>query len=78
MRSVGNVQVAWDKTWKGYRLNVTLDGHMQGQRYSSTYGYADATGQWNLTTRHTIALRHCTLEPALGIDNLFNQRDTSP
>ena len=77
VRSVGNVMVAWDKAWKGYLLNITLDGHMQGQRYSSTYGYADATGQWNLSTRHTIQLRHCTLEPGLGIDNLFNQRDNS-
>ena len=61
-----------------YTLNVGIDGHVQGERYSSTYGYAPAYSQWNLTTRHTIALRHCTLEPGIGIDNVFNKRDTLP
>jgi outer membrane receptor for ferrienterochelin and colicins len=28
-------------------------------------------------TRHTITLRNFTLEPGLGIENLFNQRDRS-
>ena len=51
---------------------------MQSRRYSSTYGYADAIGQWDLMTRHTVSLRHFTLEPGVGIENLFNQRDTSP
>lgn len=78
VRSVGNVMASWDKNWKGYHLNITIDGHMQGQRYSSTYGYADAVSQWNLNTRHTITLKNFVLEPGLGIDNIFNQRDNSP
>lgn len=78
VRHVGNVTASWDKSWKNYRLNISLDGHMQGRRYSSTYGYADAISQWNLSTRHTIVLRHCTLEPGLAVENLFNQRDTAP
>ena len=78
VKHVGNVMASWDKTWKNYHLNVTLNGHMQGERYSSTYGYADAIGQWDIATRHTITLRHFTLEPGVGIENLFNQRDTSP
>ena len=78
VRHVGNVMLAWDRTWKRYHLNITLDGHMQGRRYSSTYGYADPTGQWNLNTSHVVNLRHCTLEPGLGIENLFDQRDTAP
>lgn len=78
VRHVGNVTVAWDKTWKRYHLNITLDGHMQGRRYSSTYGYADAVSQWNLNTSHVITLRHCSLEPSLGVENLFNQRDEAP
>ena len=77
VRHVGNVLASWDKTWKQYHLNITLNGHMQSRRYSSTYGYADAIGQWNLMTRHTITLRNFTLEPGLGIENLFNQRDRS-
>ena len=78
VRSVGNVMASWSKAWKGYRVSVTIDGRMQGRRYSSTYGYADAVSQWNLNTRHTVVLKHCQLEPSLGIDNIFNQRDTSP
>lgn len=78
VRHVGNILATWDRAWGNYRLNVTIDGHLQGRRYSSTYGYADGYGQWNIATRHTITLRNCTLEPGIGIDNIFNQRDTSP
>ena len=82
VKHVGNVHASWDrswsKSWGDYHLNITLNGHQQSRRYSTTYGYAPATGQWDLNTRHTFTLRHFTLEPALGIENLFNQRDTSP
>ena len=78
VKHVGNVMASWDKTWKAYHLNITLNGHIQSRRYSSTYGYADGIGQWDITTRHTVSLRHFTLEPGVGIENLFNQRDTSP
>ncbi|MBR1800457.1 MAG: TonB-dependent receptor [Bacteroidaceae bacterium] len=78
VKHVGNVLVAWDKTWHKYHLNITLNGHIQGERYSSTYGFADGIQQWDLMTRHTITLRHFTLEPGVGIENIFNQRDTSP
>lgn len=78
VKHVGCVLASWDYTWGDYHLNVSLNGHIQGQRYSSTYGYAEGFSQWDLTTRHTIVLRNFTLEPGLGIENLFNQRDTSP
>lgn len=78
VKHVGSVVASWDKTWNDYHLNITLNGHMQGERYSSTYGYADAISQWDLMSRHTIALRDFTLEPGLGVENLFNQRDSSP
>lgn len=78
VKHVGNVMASWDKNWKSYHLNITLNGHIQGKRYSSTYGYADKIGQWDIVTRHTVTLRHFTLEPGIGIENLFNQRDTSP
>ncbi len=78
VKHVGCVLASWDHTWGDYHLNVSLNGHIQGQRYSSTYGYAEGFSQWDLTTRHTIVLRNFTLEPGLGIENLFNQRDTSP
>lgn len=78
VRHVGSVQLAWDHDWGNYHLNVNLNGHLQGRRYSSTYGYADAYSQWDLTTRHTFTLRQFVLEPGVGIDNLLNQRDRSP
>lgn len=82
VKHVGSVHASWDKTWSkawgDYHLNITLNGHQQSRRYSSTYGYADGIGQWDITTRHTVSLRHFTLEPGVGIENLFNQRDTSP
>ena len=78
VKHVGNVFASWDKTWKKYHINVSLNGHIQSRRYSSTYGYADSIGQWDLNTRHTFTLNNFTLEPGIGIENIFNQRDTSP
>ncbi len=75
---VGNVNLAWDRTWGHQHLNITLNGHMQGRRYSSTYGYADPYSQFDLTVRHSFFVRQFELQPMLGIDNLFNKRDTSP
>lgn len=78
VKHVGSVLASWNRTWNNYHLNITLNGHLQGERYSSTYGYADAYSQWDFTTRHTFTLRDFTLEPGIGIENIFNQRDTSP
>lgn len=75
---VGNVNASWDKTWHSYHLNINVNAHMQGRRYSSTYGYADPYSQWDLNTRHTITLYKVILEPGVGIENLFNSRDTQP
>ena len=77
-RNVANVMVGWNKTWKRYQLNVSINGHIQGERYSSTYGYAKGYQQWDLNTRHVIRLKQFTLEPGIGIENIFNKRDTSP
>jgi len=77
VRHVANVEASWAKAWGDYQLTVSLDGHMQGQRYSSTYGYAPAFSQWNLHTRHTINMSGCVVEPGLGIDNVFNSCDCS-
>lgn len=78
IRNVYNVFASWDYGWKNYHLNISLNGHMQGRRFSSTYGYADGYSQWDLTTRHTFSFEHFVLEPGLGVENILNQRDTSP
>lgn len=77
VRHVGNVNVAFDKTWNKYHLNIALDGHVQGRRFSSTYGYADGYSQWDLNTRHTITMDKFILEPGIGIENLFDKVDDS-
>ena len=77
VRHVGTLTASWDRTWNSYHLSVSLDGHIQSRRYSSTYGYAPGYSHWNLHTRHIITLPACTLEPGLGIDNLFNRCDHS-
>jgi len=77
VKHVGNVSAAWDKTWGNYHLNICLNGHIQSKRFSSTYGYAPHTSQWNLTTRHSITFDQFILEPGFGIENLFNKKDNS-
>lgn len=77
VRHVGNVNVAFDKIWNKYHLNIALDGHVQGRRFSSTYGYADGYSQWDLNTRHTITMDKFILEPGIGIENLFDKVDDS-
>lgn len=77
VRHVGNANVSYDKTWNKYHLNVAVNGHVQGKRFSSTYGYADGYSQWDLNTRHTITMNQFVLEPGIGIENLFNEVDDS-
>lgn len=77
VKHVANVNAGWDKTWKNYHLSIKLNGHIQGERYSSTYGFAPKYQQWDLCTRHSVYLRQIVLEPGLGIENIFNKRDTS-
>lgn len=77
VRHVGNVNATYDKTWSNYHLNVSLNGHVQGRRYSSTYGYAKGYSQWDLNTRHTVTLKQYILEPGIGIENIFNKVDRS-
>lgn len=78
VRNVANLSATWDHVWRNYHLNINLNGHIQGRRYSSTYGYAPRYQQWNLNTSHAFIMDTFVLEPGIGIENLFNKRDTSP
>lgn len=73
-----NVSAQWNRQWGNYQLNVNINGHMQSKRYSSTYGYAPGYGVWNINTRHSLVYDRFTLEPGIGVDNVFNKRDTRP
>lgn len=78
IRHMGNINGQWEHTWSFYRLNVNVHGHLQGERYSQTYGYAPKFQQWDLNTRHTFNLQSVVLEPGIGIENIFNKKDDRP
>lgn len=78
IRHMGNVNGQWEHSWGFYRLNVNLHGHLQGRRYSQSYGYAPKYQQWDLNTRHTFNLKSIILEPGVGIENLFDKIDDRP
>ena len=78
IKHVGNLNGSWEHTWGLYHLNVSLQGRLQGKRYSQSYGYAPKFQQWDLNTRHSFNLRNFILEPGLGIENLFNYIDDRP
>lgn len=78
VKNAANLYARWNHAWDNYQLNVNLNGHIQGERYSSTYGYAPKYQQWDLNTRHIFTLDGFTLEPGIGVENLFNKRDTRP
>lgn len=78
-RSIRNtLTLAADYThrWGIYTLGVHADGRLQSKTYyPSPYEDAPGYGLWNLSTTHTFLLRGVTLEPSLGVDNIFNTRD---
>ena len=78
IRHMGNINGQWEHTWSFYRLNVNVHGHLQGERYSQTYGYAPKFQQWDLNTRHTFNLQSVVLEPGVGIENIFDKKDDRP
>ena len=77
VKNLARVNVAWDRSWGMYHINASLNGHIQGRRYSSTYGYAPKYQQWDFSTRHSFYVKDLVLEPGLGVENIFNKRDTS-
>lgn len=78
VRHAGNVNLLWERGWKSYRLHVSLNGRIQGERYSQTYGYAPKYQLWDLNTRHSFYVGNFVLEPGVGIENIFNFQDDRP
>lgn len=78
VKNVYHINAAYDKTWGCYHLNISLNGSIQDDRYSSTYGYADGYSQWDLSTSHAFDLKDFILEPGFGIENLFDTVDDDP
>lgn len=63
--------------WQKYTLDVHLDGRLQSRTYyPSAYENAPGYGIWNLNTIHTLRwFRKWSIQPSLGIDNIFNTKD---
>lgn len=69
------------RQWGWYRMNLNLNGRVQSKTYypGDADGDAPGYGIWNLTSRHTFScFRGFTITPSLGVDNIFNRRDTRP
>lgn len=76
MRHAATVSANYHRSWRGYGLNVNLNGRMQSKTYYPGYEDAPGYGVWNLHTTHTIDLtRQVLIEPSLGIDNIFDRVD---
>ena len=78
VKHTGRVFAGWGRTWGNYRLNIDLNGHLQSRRWSTSYGWAPGFAQFDLHTTHTFYLKKAELIPGLGIENIFNKRDTRP
>ena len=78
VKHTGRVFAGWEHTWGNYRLGIDLNGHLQSQRWSTSYGWAPGFTQFDLHTTHTFYLKKVELVPGLGIENIFNKRDTRP
>lgn len=76
LRHTGRVFASWGHTWKSYTLDVDLNGHLQSRRWSTSYGWAPRYSQFDLHTTHTWALQKVSLVPGIGVENIFNKRDT--
>lgn len=79
IQHTASVNGNWSHSWNWYRLNVNVNGRIQGRRYSQTYGYAPKFQLWNLNTTHVFSPKgDFVLEPGMGVENIFNYRDDRP
>lgn len=79
VKHAASVTGNWAHSWNNYRLNVNVNGRIQGVRYSQSYGEAPKFQLWNLNTSHAFTgLGNFSLEPGAGVENIFNYKDDRP
>lgn len=92
VRHAATFRAGWMHEWNKYRLNVNVNGRIQGQKYiysetkDKTTGnpiYTDKSAPkyqlWNLATTHTFApVGNFFFEVNAGIDNIFDWTDDRP
>lgn len=78
-RSIKNtvtLSANYNHRWRGYGLNVNVNGRMQSKTYYSSYEDAPGYGIWNINTTHTFdGAGFMVLEPSIGVDNVFDKVD---
>ncbi|RRC98759.1 TonB-dependent receptor [Prevotella sp. OH937_COT-195] len=61
-----------------YTLYANVNGRIYSRRFSESYGYAPHYNMWDISTRHTFNLKKITVEPGLGVENVFDWTDDRP
>ena len=76
VRHAATVAANYHHAWGRYGLNVNLNGRLQSKTYYPGYEDAPGYGIWNLHTTHSFDIaKWFFLEPAIGVDNIFNKVD---
>jgi outer membrane receptor for ferrienterochelin and colicins len=80
IRHAAVVAANYHHVWGQYRMNINMNGRLQSKTYYPDYEDAPGFGVWNLQTTHTFSMHHSKLfiqsiEPSLGVDNIFNRTD---
>jgi outer membrane receptor for ferrienterochelin and colicins len=76
IRNAATVAANYFHSWGNSGLNVNINGRLQSKTYYPDYEDAPGYGIWNLNTTHSFnGLKHLSLEPSIGIDNIFDKVD---
>jgi outer membrane receptor for ferrienterochelin and colicins len=76
IRHAATIAVNYHHTWGRYGLNVNLNGRLQSKTYYPDYEDAPGYGIWNLVVKGYGGWGLLqSLEPSVGIDNLFDRVD---
>jgi outer membrane receptor for ferrienterochelin and colicins len=76
IRHAATIAVNYHHTWGRYGLNVNLNGRLQSKTYYPDYEDAPGYGIWNLVVKGDGGRGLLqSLEPSVGIDNLFDRVD---
>lgn len=77
IRHAATIAANYHHSWGRYGLNVNLNGRLQSKTYyTGTYEDAPGFGVWNLQTTHAFDVaKWAYLEPAIGVDNIFDKVD---
>ncbi len=77
IRNAATLAANYHHSWRGYGLNVNLNGRLQSKTYYTSYENAPGFGIWNLLTTHTFEMvKWALVEPSLGVENIFDRVDS--